>query len=139
MYSRIISSTAWKSFAPNLKRMSGSSVEVDSIFTQIIKKKIPSKIIYEDDKTIVIEDISPQAPVHLLAIPKKQIKSLSEVEDQDLELMGHLMKVIRDVSKKAGLGSGYRVVTNIGEHACQSVNHIHFHILGGKQMSGDMT
>ncbi|KAF1740095.1 hypothetical protein MXB_3955 [Myxobolus squamalis] len=107
----------------------------ESIFTKIIKREIPATFIYEDE-AVVIKDRYPQAPVHLLAIPKKQIGSISEMSDEDIELMGHMMKVIRDVAKKENLEMGYRVVSNNGVHACQAVYHVHFHILAGKQLSG---
>uniref|UniRef100_A0A6B2G315 14 kDa zinc-binding protein (Trinotate prediction) n=1 Tax=Myxobolus squamalis TaxID=59785 RepID=A0A6B2G315_MYXSQ len=110
----------------------------ESIFTKIIKRELPATIIYEDDKALVIKDLYPQAPVHLLAIPKKQIGSISEMSDEDIELMGYMMKVIRDVAKQENLEMGYRVVSNNGIHACQAVYHVHFHILAGKQLSGQV-
>ncbi|KAF0988111.1 hypothetical protein HZS_8001 [Henneguya salminicola] len=107
----------------------------ESIFTAIINRKLPATILYEDDLAIVIEDKYPQAPVHLLVIPKKPIESISHIQDDDIMLMGHLMKVVRDVARQQKLQSGYRVVVNTGSDACQAVFHLHLHILAGRKLS----
>jgi len=104
-----------------------------TIFKRIIDKEIPAKIIYQDDLCIAFHDVAPEAPTHVLVIPKKEIASLNELEDADADLMGHLMLVIRDLAKELNLGSGYRVVVNCGPEGGQTVEHIHFHLLGGRQ------
>lgn len=105
-----------------------------TIFTRIINREIPADIVYEDDLCLAFNDINPQAPVHVLLIPKKEIASTDDVADEDKELVGHLFTVIRDLAKQLGLGDGYRVVSNCGPNACQEVAHLHFHIIGGRQM-----
>jgi len=108
----------------------------ETIFSKIIRKEIPAKIVYEDALSLVFEDIHPQAPVHLLVIPKKPIRSLAEASAEDKELLGHLQLVIAQVAHQSGLGqAGYRVVTNIGSDGGQSVPHLHYHILGGRPMA----
>jgi histidine triad (HIT) family protein len=106
-----------------------------TIFQRIIDKEIPAKIVHEDDRCLAFHDVSPQAPAHILVIPKKPIKSLAALEDGDAELLGHMWLVIRDVAKKQGLERGYRVVVNSGRDGGQSVDHLHFHLLGGRQMT----
>ncbi|MFN7628117.1 MAG: histidine triad nucleotide-binding protein [Pirellula sp.] len=107
----------------------------ETIFSKIIRKEIPAKILFEDELSLAFADIHPQAPVHFLVIPKRRIVSLDEVSDQDAALLGHLQVVIARVAKEQGLSSaGYRVVTNIGSHGGQSVPHIHYHVLGGRAM-----
>ena len=109
---------------------------MSTIFTQIINKEIPADIVYEDDICIAFKDISPQAPVHLLIIPKKEIVSLATLTDEDKEIMGHIMVKTAEIARIAGLEEdGYRVVTNIGENGGQSVFHIHFHLLGGRRLT----
>jgi len=107
-----------------------------TIFSKIINREIPAKIVFEDDLCLAFHDISPQAPVHVLLIPKKPIVSLDHLADEDAALLGHLMLKIRDVAKSLELDEkGYRVVSNIGDQGCQSVPHLHFHILGKRQMT----
>ncbi len=106
----------------------------ETIFTKIINKEIPADIVYEDESAIAFNDISPQAPVHILVIPKKPIASLSVSSPEDKELLGHLLLVAKQVAEEAGLENGYRVVTNNGIEAGQSVEHIHFHVLGGRPL-----
>ena len=109
---------------------------MSTIFTQIINKEIPADIVYEDDICLAFKDISPQAPVHLLIIPKKEIVSLATLTDEDKEIMGHIMVKTAEIARIAGLEEdGYRVVTNIGENGGQSVFHIHFHLLGGRRLT----
>lgn len=107
---------------------------MDCLFCSIIDKEIPSDIIYEDELVIAINDINPQAPVHFLIIPKKHIKSLNQLEDSDLEMVMHIIKTIPKLAKELGLEEGYRVVNNCGDLGGQTVDHIHFHVLGKRQM-----
>lgn len=106
----------------------------DTIFGKIIRKEIPAKIIHEDDKCIAFHDINPQAPVHFLVIPVKPIPMLSDVEDSDGELLGHLLLIANKVAKEQQLDNGYRVVINNGEDGAQSVYHLHLHVLGKRQL-----
>ncbi len=105
-----------------------------TIFQRIIDREIPADIVYEDEQCLAFRDIDPQAPTHILVIPKRPIRSAAEVEATDSELLGHLWHVIRQVSEKEGILDGFRVVTNVGPKGGQSVDHLHFHILGGRQM-----
>ncbi len=105
-----------------------------SIFQRIIDKEIPAKIVYEDDRCLAFHDVAAQAPVHVLLIPKQSIASIAMLADADADLVGHLWLVIRDLAKKLKLDSGYRVVVNCGRDGGQSVDHLHFHLLGGRAM-----
>ncbi len=107
---------------------------MDCLFCSIINKEIPSEIIYEDEFVIAINDINPQAPVHFLIIPKKHIKSLNQLEDSDLRFITHIAKLIPKLAKEFDLNEGYRVVNNCGDLGGQTVDHIHFHVLGKRQM-----
>jgi len=111
--------------------MSASS---ETIFTKIINRDIPADIVYEDDLCLAFKDISPQAPVHILVIPKQPIPKLSEAESNDHALMGHLLLTVKRVAEQVGLTNGYRTVINTGSDGGQTVNHLHLHILGGRQM-----
>jgi histidine triad (HIT) family protein len=111
--------------------MSASS---ETIFTKIINRDIPADIVYEDDLCLAFKDIAPQAPVHILVIPKKPIPKLSDAEPADHALMGHLLLTVKRVADQVGLTNGYRTVINTGSDGGQTVNHIHLHILGGRQM-----
>ena len=106
----------------------------DSIFTKIKNKEIPGNIVYEDDQCFAIEDINPQAPTHLLIIPKKPIPKLSDASEQDKELLGHLMWVAGEISRELGLDETFRLVTNNGAKAGQSVFHLHLHLLSGRPL-----
>ena len=106
-----------------------------TIFQRIIDKEIPAKIIFEDDRCLAFHDVAPQAPTHVLLIPKKPIASLAALDDDDAELVAHLSLVIRDLAKQLKLDRGYRVVVNCGRDGGQSVDHLHFHLLGGRQMT----
>jgi histidine triad (HIT) family protein len=107
----------------------------DSIFTKIIKREIPSEIIYEDDFVIAFNDISPKAPVHILVVPKKQIPTLNDANISDTELLGKVLLTCAEIARIKGIAdSGYRIVTNCNKEGCQSVYHIHFHLIGGKQL-----
>jgi histidine triad (HIT) family protein len=105
-----------------------------SIFKRIIDKEIPAKIVYEDDRCLAFHDVAPQAPTHVLVIPKKEIASIDSLTDADAELLAHLWLVIRDLARELKLDGGYRVVVNNGRDGGQSVDHLHFHLLGGRQM-----
>ena len=106
-----------------------------TIFKRIIDKEIPAKIAYEDEQCLAFHDISPQAPVHVLVIPKKEIASLDQATDADGSLLAHLWQVIRRLAAQLKLEGGYRVVVNCGRDGGQSVDHLHFHILGGRQLT----
>ena len=105
-----------------------------TIFTQIINKEIKADIVYEDDHCLAFKDINPQAPVHVLLIPKKEIPSAQEISSEDQELMGHLMTKIPEIAKQLNL-STYRLVVNTGADTGQTVFHLHIHILGGRKLS----
>ncbi|XP_068424830.1 adenosine 5'-monophosphoramidase HINT1 [Clinocottus analis] len=106
----------------------------DTIFGKIIRKEIPVQLLYEDDKCVAFPDINPQAPTHILVVPKKPIVQLSKAEESDAELLGHLMLVAKKCAEDAGLCKGYRIVVNDGPDGGQSVYHIHIHVLGGRVM-----
>jgi histidine triad (HIT) family protein len=106
-----------------------------TIFKRIIDKEIPTKIIYEDDRCLAFHDVAPQAPTHVLVIPKQEIASLAAIADSDADLLAHLMLVIRDLANKLNLDGGYRVVVNCGPDGGQSVDHLHFHLLGGRPLA----
>ncbi|XP_041087324.1 histidine triad nucleotide-binding protein 2, mitochondrial isoform X1 [Polyodon spathula] len=105
-----------------------------TIFSKIIDKTMPADIIYEDEKCLAFRDISAQAPVHFLVIPRSPIPRISEAADDDEQLLGHLLIVAKNMAKKEGLKEGYRVVINDGKQGAQSVYHLHIHVLGGRQM-----
>jgi histidine triad (HIT) family protein len=105
-----------------------------TLFQRIIDREIPSKIEYEDEHCVVIHDIEPQAPVHVLIIPKKPIASVGEAQEGDQALLGHLLLTAVAVGKKLNLTNGYRLVINKGPDACESVPHLHIHLLGKRQM-----
>jgi histidine triad (HIT) family protein len=106
-----------------------------TIFKRIIDGEIPAKIVYQDDQCLAFHDVAPQAPTHVIVIPKKEIPSLNEIADEDAPLVGHLLVVIRQLAKELKLDGGYRVVVNCGPHAGQSVDHLHFHLLAGRQLN----
>ena len=106
------------------------------IFCKILKKEIPAKIVSEDEISLAFEDINPQAPVHILIIPKKHYSSLIDIPQEEKSLLGHLMIKAREIAKEKGLEkTGYRLVLNTGKDAGQAVFHIHLHLLGGREMS----
>ena len=105
-----------------------------TIFQRIIEKEIPAKIIYEDDQCLAFHDVAPQAPTHVLVIPKQPIVSVATMHDADAELLAHMWLVIRDLAKQLNLDGGYRVVVNCGRDGGQSVDHLHFHLLGGRPL-----
>ncbi|XP_059155728.1 adenosine 5'-monophosphoramidase HINT1-like isoform X1 [Physella acuta] len=106
----------------------------DTIFGKIIRGEIKTNFLYEDEQCVAFNDIAPQAPVHFLVVPKKQIVKLSDAQDSDEQLLGHLLIVARKVAKDKGLNNGYRVVINDGPFGGQEVMHIHVHVVGGRQM-----
>jgi histidine triad (HIT) family protein len=106
-----------------------------TIFQRIIDREIPARIEHEDERCIVLHDIQPQAPVHLLIVPKKVIPRVGESSDADEATLGHLMVVAGVVAKKLGLANGFRLVINNGPDACESVPHLHVHLLAKRQMS----
>lgn len=107
----------------------------DCIFCRIVAKEIPSKTVYEDDMCYAFRDINPAAPVHVLVVPKKHIASLDEVSKADAGLVGHILSVLPAIAAAEGVAGSYRVVSNTGPRAGQSVQHLHFHILGGRDLS----
>ena len=111
---------------------------MDCIFCAIIKGEIPSKKLYEDEVCYAFADINPQAPVHCLIVPKTHIASANEITEENSGIVAHIFSVIPKIAASAGLTNGYRVITNVGEDGCQSVKHIHFHLVGGKKLSETM-
>jgi histidine triad (HIT) family protein len=107
----------------------------ETIFSKIIDRKIPARIEYEDDRCLAFHDVSPQAPTHVLVIPKKPIPSLADLTAADEAIVGHLVFVATELAAKLGLGGGYRLVVNCGRDGGQSVDHLHVHLLGGRQLS----
>ncbi|HIK43694.1 MAG TPA: histidine triad nucleotide-binding protein [Leptolyngbyaceae cyanobacterium M65_K2018_010] len=107
----------------------------DTIFGKILRREIPAHIVYEDDLCLAFTDINPQAPTHVLLIPKKPIPSLAEVTPEDKELLGHMLLTVKQVAAQLGLTeAGYRLVVNTGRDGGQTVFHLHFHLLGGRQL-----
>ena len=106
-----------------------------TIFKKIIDKEIPATIVYEDELCLAFNDRSAQAPAHMLVIPKKAIASIGAIADDDQALIGQIYLVIRDLAKQLGLDAGYRVVVNCGGDGGQTVDHLHFHLLGGRPMT----
>lgn len=104
------------------------------IFCRIASKEIPSKVVYEDEQCYAFYDLEPQAPIHFLVIPKLHIESAIDVNEQNCNVIGHIYAVIAKVARELGI-FGYRVVTNCGEQAGQTVSHLHFHVLAGRDMS----
>jgi histidine triad (HIT) family protein len=107
----------------------------DNLFLKIIRKEIPASIVHEDDLCVAFNDVRPQAPVHVLIIPRKEIRTHDDVTAEDRELLGHLHLVAAQLAKKLGLTDGYRLVLNCKERAGQTVPHLHLHLLGGRDMT----
>ena len=106
---------------------------MDCIFCKIAKKEIPSSIVYEDDKMLAFNDIAPQAPVHILVIPKKHVSTVAELED--MEVVKDLFSMMKVIAEQKGIAkTGYRIVVNHGKDAGQAVPHLHFHLLGGRPL-----
>jgi histidine triad (HIT) family protein len=106
----------------------------DNIFLKIVNKQIPAKIVHEDDLCVAFHDVNPQAPVHVLIVPRKEIRTHDDVTPPDRELLGHMHMVAKQLATKLGLADGYRLVINCKERAGQSVPHLHMHLLGGRDM-----
>lgn len=107
----------------------------DCIFCKIIRKEIPSTIIYEDEKVIAFNDVNPAAPIHILVVPKKHIETLLDVSEEDNELISYIYQIINKIAKEKGFANnGFRVIVNCGKDSGQEVMHIHFHVLGGKKL-----
>lgn len=107
----------------------------DCIFCKIIKREIPSSIVYEDSEIIAFRDVNPQAPIHILVIPKKHISSLVDLKEEDEKVVGRIYTVINKIAEQEGIDKkGFRVIVNCGEDGGQEVKHLHFHILGGKKL-----
>ena len=108
---------------------------MSTIFSKIINKEIHADILFENDKILAFRDISPQAPVHFLVIPKKEIRTINDVNEEDKSLIGELFIVAKEIAKKEGIAeNGYRTIFNCNEHGGQTVYHIHLHVLGGRQL-----
>ena len=106
----------------------------DCLFCKIVAGDIPSSKVYEDESVYAFRDINPMAPVHILVIPKLHLESVNAVNTANSAVLSHIFEVIPQIAKSEGLENGYRVITNCGEDGCQSVKHLHFHLLGGKKL-----
>lgn len=111
---------------------------MDCLFCKIIAGDIPSQKVYEDEYMYAFKDINPQAPIHVLVIPKKHIPSLDGVSAENSEIVARIFEKIPHIAKELGLENGYRLISNCGDDACQSVKHLHFHIIGGAKLSEKM-
>ena len=111
---------------------------MDCLFCKIVAGEIPSTKVYEDETVLAFRDIAPQAPTHILVIPKTHIPSVAGITAENSAVVAHIFEVIAKVAAQEGLESGYRVVSNCGDHAGQTVKHLHFHILGGRQLTLEM-
>jgi len=106
-----------------------------TIFKRIIDGEIPAKIVYEDEQCLAFHDVAPQAPVHILVIPKKEIASIEQIAPEDQPLIGHIFSVIQKIAREQGLAdNGYRVICNCGAGGGQTVFHLHYHLLGGRDL-----
>ena len=111
---------------------------MDCLFCKIVAGEIPSAKVYEDEKVLAFRDIAPMAPTHILVIPKAHIASVAQISAENSAVVAHIFEVIAKVAEAEGLADGYRVVSNCGDHAGQTVHHLHFHILGGRQLALEM-
>jgi len=111
---------------------------MDCLFCKIVAGEIPSTKVYEDDQILAFRDIAPQAPTHILVIPKAHIASVAEITGENSGVVAHIFEVIPQIAEAEGLKDGFRVVSNCGADAGQTVHHLHFHILGGKELSLEM-
>ncbi|MBX4211364.1 MAG: histidine triad nucleotide-binding protein [Candidatus Yanofskybacteria bacterium] len=107
---------------------------ISDVFCKIINKELKADVVKENDEFLVIKDIKPAAPVHLLVIPKKHYDSLADFQDSDAEVLGRALLMAEEVAKDAGLEKGYRIIINEGEHGGKLVPHLHVHVLGGKRL-----
>lgn len=106
-----------------------------TIFSKIIKREIPADIVYEDDQCLAFRDVNPQAPTHVLVIPKKEIARLADANAEDQALLGHMLMAVGKIARQLGVGDAFRLVVNNGAGAGQSVFHLHMHILAGRPLS----
>lgn len=106
-----------------------------TIFKRIIDRELPASIVHEDDRCLAFHDVNPQAPTHILIIPLKEIPSLADAESQDEAILGHLLLVAAKLARDLNLENGYRTVINIGDDGGQTVDHLHVHLLGGRQLA----
>ena len=111
---------------------------MDCIFCRIIAGEIPSAKVYEDERVFAFKDINPQAPVHVLVVPKAHLESVDVVTAENSGYVAAIFEAIPKIAAEAGLENGYRVITNCGEDGCQSVKHLHFHLLGGRKLPENM-
>ncbi len=111
---------------------------MDCLFCKIVAGDIPSTKVYEDETVLAFRDINPMAPTHILVIPKAHLDSVAQVNAENSAVIAHIFEVIAKIAEQEGLKDGYRVVSNCGEHAGQTVKHLHFHILGGRQLTLEM-
>ena len=111
---------------------------MDCLFCKIIKGDIPSSKVYEDEHVYAFKDINPMAPVHILVVPKTHIESANGIDGENSIYVAKIFEAVPKIAKEAGLANGYRVITNCGEDGCQSVLHLHFHILGGRKLPETM-
>ena len=112
---------------------------MECIFCKIVAGQIPSDVVYTDDRVIAFHDINPMAPVHLLIIPREHIASLNDITEHQLPLVGHMVMVAKQLAKQQGIATkGYRVVINCGPQGGQVVQHLHMHLLGGRELSGGL-
>ena len=125
-------------FCAKIKKNAKGPLIMDCIFCAIIKGDIPSKKVYEDDTCYAFLDINPQAPVHCLVVPKQHIASADAINGDNSATVAAIFEAIPNIARSLGLENGYRIVSNIGEDGCQSVKHLHFHVLGGKKLSETM-
>lgn len=107
---------------------------MECLFCKIINREIDSETVYEDEKCMAIRDINPQAPSHILILPKKHIPSLRDLKEEDVPLLGYLLKITKEIALRENLADGFRVVINDGARAGQSIFHLHIHLLGGRVM-----
>ncbi|MEM1256574.1 MAG: histidine triad nucleotide-binding protein [Cyanobacteria bacterium P01_H01_bin.21] len=107
----------------------------DTIFSKIIRKEIPADIVYEDDLCLAFRDINPQAPTHILIIPKKTIPRLADTTAEDKELLGHMLLTVKSIAEQEELKNGYRVVINTDQDGGQTVFHLHMHLMGGRSLA----
>lgn len=107
----------------------------DTIFAKILRGEIPADFVHQDERCVAFRDVAPKAPVHLLVIPREPLRNLADMDAAQRELIGHLLWVCRKIAAEAGLeGDGYRIVTNVGADGGQTVDHLHFHVLGGRRL-----
>lgn len=107
---------------------------MSTVFGQIIEGKLPSKKVFENERILAIEDIHPVAPVHILIMPKKEIKDIQSLSQEDLKLVGEIIEVAQKIAEEKGVADGYRLLTNNGSDAGQVIFHLHFHLIGGKPL-----